>query len=84
MTMTLKRHDISLFLLWVLLSGAALSGCAALQQSRTPADEATDQTQKIVGAENQQELEQLVQENSDLRESLKSLNKRLEELNSRL
>ena len=55
----------------VLLIIVLVNGCAALQLSRDPEEgESTQQTQEILVAENQQELEHLVQENANLRESL--------------
>ncbi|MFL2774293.1 MAG: tetratricopeptide repeat protein [bacterium] len=62
-----------------------MNGCAALQLSReSPEKESSPQTQQILVEENQQELEQLIQENANLRENLTRLEQDLKKLNKKI
>ena len=73
-----KNLQITILLIITLL----MNGCAALQLSReSPEKESSPQTQQILVEENQQELEQLIQENSNLRENLTRLEQDLKTLN---
>ena len=76
-----KNLQTAILLLILLL----MNGCAALQLSReSPEKESSPQTQQILVEENQQELEQLIQENANLRENLTRLEQDLKMLNKRI
>ena len=76
-----KNLQTTILLIILLL----MKGCAALQLSReSPEKESSPQTQQILVKENQQELEQLIQENANLRENLTRLEQDLKKLNKRI
>ena len=76
-----KNLQTTILLIILLL----MNGCAALQLSReSPEKESSPQTQQILVEENQQELEQLIQENANLRENLTRLEQDLKKLNKRI
>ncbi len=76
-----KNLQTTILLIIILL----MNGCAALQLSReSPEKESSPQTQQILVEENQQELEQLIQENANLRENLTRLEQDLKKLNKRI
>ena len=76
-----KNLETTILLIILLL----MNGCAALQLSReSPEKESSPQTQQILVEENQQELEQLIQENANLRENLTRLEQDLKKLNKRI
>jgi len=76
-----KNLQTTILLIIILL----MNGCAALQLSReSPEKESSPQTQQILVEENQQELEQLIQENANLRENLTRLEQDLKKLNKKI
>ena len=76
-----KNLQTTILLIIILL----MNGCAALQLSReSPEKESSPLTQQILVEENQQELEQLIQENANLRENLTRLEQDLKKLNKRI
>ena len=76
----LNRKNLQTTILLIIL--LLMNGCAALQLSReSPEKESSPQTQQILVEENQQELEQLIQENANLRENLTRLEQDLKRLN---
>ena len=76
-----KNLQTTILLIILLL----MNGCAALQLSReSPEKKASPQTQQILVEENQQELEQLIQENANLRENMTRLEHDLKKLNKRI
>ena len=76
-----KNLQTTILLIILLL----MNGCAALQLSRESSEkESSPQTQQILVEENQQELEQLIQENANLRENLTRLELDLKKLNKRI
>ena len=76
-----KNLQTTIFLIILLL----MNGCAALQLSReSPEKESSPQTQQILVEENHKELEQLIQENANLRENLTRLEQDLKKLNKRI
>ena len=79
----LNRKNLQTTILLIIL--LLMNGCAALQLSReSPEKESSPQTQQILVEENQQELEQLIQENANLRENLTKLEQDLKKLNKRI
>ena len=79
----LNRKNLQTTILLIIL--LLMNGCAALQLSReSPEKESSPQTQQILVEENQQELEQLIQENANLRENLTRLEQDLKKLNKRI
>ncbi len=79
----LNRKNLQTTILLIIL--LLMNGCAALQLSReSPEKESSPQTQQILFEENQQELEQLIQENANLRENLTRLEQDLKKLNKRI
>ena len=79
----LNRKNLQTTILLIIL--LLMNGCAALQLSREPPEkESSPQTQQILVEENQQELEQLIQENANLRENLTRLEQDLKKLNKRI
>ena len=79
----LNRKNLQTTILLIIL--LLMNGCAALQLSReSPEKESSPQTQQILVEENQQELEQLIQENANLRENLTRLEQDLKKLNKKI
>ena len=79
----MNRKNLQTTILLIIL--ILMNGCAALQLSReSPEKESSPQTQQILVEENQQELEQLIQENANLRENLIRLEQDLKMLNKRI
>ena len=79
----LNRKNLQTTILLIIL--LLMNGCAALQLSReSPEKESSPQTQQILVEENQQELEQLIQDNANLRETLTTLEQDLKKLNKRI
>jgi len=79
----MNRKNLQTTILLIIL--ILMNGCAALQLSReSPEKESSPQTQQILVEENQQELEQLIQENANLRENLTRLEQDLKKLNKKI